>query len=542
MADTIPPVCQLRYEHHYGDRVFACYIDRPRNVYGLLSNAVARHPDSTALICGDTRMTYAELEIEVRQVAAGLRSRGVGRGDRVAMLLGNGLPFVVVTYAAAFLGAITVPLNTRDQVPGIRHALVNSGAMALIVDSVFSDLVPLPQDTPNLTAQLSVGTAEGFDPYETLLHSGTASDPTETGEDEVATILYTSGTTGAPKGAMLTGLGIVHSAMNFSQKMALGAKDCTVVVVPMSHVTGLVAGIHTMVRCAGCIVVQREFKATRFLACAARHRMTYSLMVPAMYNLCLHQTKLEDFDLSAWRVGGYGGAPMPAATIERLGAALPGLGLMNAYGATETTSPATIMPANQTAQRRLSVGQPVPGAEICVMDGAGREVPRGEAGELWIRGAMVVPGYWRNPEADAREFTAGFWKSGDIGSINEAGFVHVLDRKKDMVNRGGHKVFTAEVESVLTAVSGVIEAAVVAKPCPILGERVHAVVSVTPNAVDEQTLKDHCATQLADYQCPESYTLRNALLPRNANGKVLKRQIKQELEFESRADLTPKEM
>jgi len=166
------------------------------------------------------------------------------------------------------------------------------------------------------------------------------------------------------------------------------------------------------------------------------------------------------------------------------------------------------------------------------MDDAGCEVLPDESGELWIRGAMVVPGYWRNREADAREFTAGFWKSGDIGMIDADGYVHVLDRKKDMVNRGGHKIFTAEVENVLTAVPGVIEAAVVAKSCPILGERVHAVLAVKPDAVNEATLKAHCATRLADYQCPESYTLRDTLLPRNANGKILKRQIKQELGFD----------
>lgn len=523
----------MRREQHYGDRVFSCYSQRPRNVYGLLADAVARHSDQTALICDDVQMTYADLDHEIKCVAAGLAARGVRPGDRVAMLLGNGVPFIVLTYATAFLGAVAVPLNPRDQKPGIRHALLNSDAMALVVEAEFSSVVPSPEETPNLTAQFSVGSAEGFDDYKSLRAAPPLDATAETREDSVATILYTSGTTGVPKGAMLTGLGIVHSATNFMQTMSLGPNDTTVVIVPMNHVTGLVAGIHTLVRCGGCIVVMRAFKAAEFLNCAARHGMTYSLMVPAMYNLCLHQADLSDYDLSAWRVGGYGGAPMPAATIERMATALPGLGLMNAYGATETTSPATIMPADQTALRRLSVGRPVPGAEICVMDDAGCELLPGAPGELWIRGAMVVPGYWRNPEADAREFTAGFWKTGDIGMIDAEGFVHILDRKKDMVNRGGHKIFTAEVESVLTAVPGVIEAAVVGHPCPILGERVHAVLSVKPDEINEQALKDHCAAQLADYKCPESYTLREALLPRNANGKIIKRQIKQELGFDT---------
>ena len=521
----------LRRERHYGDRVVACYSDRPRNVNGLLEAAVANHPDKEALICDDTRWTYAQFDQEVGRVAAGLAARGVGRGDRVAMLLGNGAPFVVMSYAAARLGAVTVPLSIRDQMPGIRHALVNSEAIALVVEAAFVDLVPLPKDTPHMKVRISVGPASGFADYEELRQADPLTDPADVGEDEVATILYTSGTTGVPKGAMLTGLGIVHSATNFVSVMGLGPDDKTVVVVPMNHVTGLIAGIHTLVRAGGAIAVMREFKASKFLECASREGMTCSLMVPAMYNLCLHQTDLSDYDLSAWRVGGYGGAPMPAATIERLASALPGLGLMNAYGATETTSPATIMPAEHTAAHRLSVGRPVPGVEICAMDENGREMPAGEAGELWIRGAMVVPGYWRNPEADAREFAAGFWKSGDIGAVDADGFVYVHDRKKDLVNRGGHKVFTAKVESVLTACPGVIEAAVVSKPCPILGERVHAVLSVKSEDADEDAIRTTCASELADYECPESYTMFDSPLPRNANGKILKRQIKEDLGF-----------
>lgn len=522
---------ELRKEYHFNDRVIACYPDRPRSVHALWTEAVARHPENEALVCGEVRLTYAQLDDEIGKVAAGLAAHGVVAGDRVAMLLGNGVPFVVLIYAAARLGAVTVPLNTRDQMPGIRHALVNSEAKVLVVEATFCGIVPTAEDTSHLTARISVGPAEGYETYENLRQAAALIQPAETGEEEVATILYTSGTTGVPKGAMLTGLGIVHSATNFVATMSLGPRDTTIVGVPMNHVTGLVAGIHTLVRCGGCIVVLREFKAAKFLDCAAREGMTYTLMVPAMYNLCLHQAELSDYDLSAWRVGGYGGAPMPAVTIERLATALPGLSLMNAYGATETTSPATIMLADQTAQRRLSVGRPVPGAEICIMDETGHELPVGETGELWIRGAMVVPGYWRNSEADAREFAAGFWKSGDIGLVNSEGFLRILDRKKDMINRGGHKIFTAEVESVLTSFAGVIEAAVVAKPCPILGERVHAVLSIIPGKAEEATIKAHCATQLADYQCPESYTLTDTHLPRNANGKILKRQIKDDLGF-----------
>ena len=172
-------------------------------------------------------------------------------------------------------------------------------------------------------------------------------------------------------------------------------------------------------------------------------------MVPAMYNLCLLQPDFDGYDLSSWRIGGFGGAPMPIATIEKLAAKIPGLKLINCYGSTETTSPSTIMPGELTAGHIDSVGLPCPGAEIIVVDAEGRELPRGEIGEIWIRSGSVIKGYWNNPKATAESFTGGFWHSGDLGSIDEENFVRVFDRQKDMINRGGLKIYSAEVESVL---------------------------------------------------------------------------------------------
>ncbi|MEY8838047.1 class I adenylate-forming enzyme family protein [Cribrihabitans sp. XS_ASV171] len=519
----------LRYELHFGNRVVACRPERPGSVDAMLAETVARHGARLALVDGETRMSYAALDDAVGRIAASLAARGVGAGDRVALLMGNCAEFVVLIYACARLGAVSVPLSPREQSAGITHALRNSGAVAVIAEAGLAPLVPGASELTDLRARFSLGAAEGFEPYDNLLTSHPLTDPAPVGEDEVATILYTSGTTGTPKGATLTGLGIVHSATNFVEVMGLGCDDRSVVTVPMNHVTGLLASVHALVRAGGAMVVLRAFKAAHFLELAQAEGMTHTIMVPAMYNLCLHQTDITQHDLSAWRIGGYGGAPMPAATIERLADALPNLGLMNAYGATETTSPATLMPAAETAARRLSVGLPVPGAEILVMDEEGRELPAGETGELWIRGPMVVPGYWKNEVATEREFTAGFWRSGDIGMIDAEGYVHVLDRRKDVVNRGGHKIYSAQVESLLISHPGVIEAAVIAKPCPILGERVHAVV--VGQGLGEAPLRALCAEHLADYQCPESYTLATDPLPRNANGKILKRTIREKLGF-----------
>lgn len=520
----------LRRELHYGDRVVSCFAARPPHVHAMLAEAVAARPEAEALVCGEVRLSYAALDAEVAALATGLAARGVGPGDRVALLLGNGVPFVAMTYALARLGAILVPLSTRDRTSGLCHALTDSGARMLVADAALAALVPDVGATPDLRHRIAVGAASGFEPFEALRGDPRAAPaPADPAEDAPAAILYTSGTTGVPKGAVLTNLGIVHSATAYTAFMGLGPADRGAVVVPLGHVTGLVACLHAAVRAGGALIVEREFKAPRFLRVAARERMSFTVMVPAMYNLLLVQDDPSRHDLSAWRVGGFGGAPMPAATLARLAELLPRLSLVNCYGATETSSPVTMMPPAETARRRLSVGLPVPGAEVAVMDDDGRELGPGAHGELWHRGPMVVPGYWRNPEATAREFAAGFWKSGDVGSKDADGFVYVHDRKKDMINRGGYKVFSAAVESVLQGVPGVVESAVIGRPDPVLGERVHAVI-VTDGPVDQAALDAACRRDLADYQCPEIWTFRTAPLPRNANGKILKRRLREALE------------
>jgi O-succinylbenzoic acid--CoA ligase len=276
-----------------------------------------------------------------------------------------------------------------------------------------------------------------------------------------------------------------------------------------------------------------SFKAESFLQLAAQERITHTVMVPAMYQLCLLQSDMTQHDLSAWRIGAYGGAPMAPSTIAALAQQLPALTLLNCYGATETTSPATIMPPGFTAQRPDSVGVAVPCGQITVRNLEGQPLAAGETGEIWIHGPMVVKGYWDNPEATAKEFSHGWWHSGDLGRIDEQGFVEVLDRLKDVINRGGYKVFSSEVEAVLLRHATVLEAAVVGFACPVLGERVQAFVCLRPG-VDiareapklEAALREHCAANLSDYKVPERWHLGLEALPRNANGKLMKRVLR----------------
>ena len=498
------------------------------------------------------RWTYRTLDAIVAQVAAGLAARGIGRGDRVAMLLGNLPEFVFTLYAVQRLGAVAVPVSVREQKPGLEYILNQCGAKLIVHEAALAARVPdlaacpalltrikvddgLSQDVAGAPlASASAGAGEDEDEEEdedfaALLHHGPLDQATTVDPEDTALILYTSGTTGRPKGAMLTHLNIVHSVMHFETCMRLGSDERSALAVPASHVTGLIAIIATMLRVGGTLLVLRQFKAADYIAQAAEERVTQTILVPAMYNLILMQPEFEQHDLSCWRVGGFGGAPMPLATIDLLAARLPNLVLTNAYGATETTSPVTVMPQGDTRAHADSVGVTVPCGEVMVVDDNGVEVPRGETGELWIGGPMVVKGYWDNPEATAHEFTAGYWHSGDLGSIDAEGYVRVFDRKKDMLNRGGYKIYSVEVENALAGLAGVVEAAVVGKPCPVLGERVHAFVHAPGAAISAAAVREFCAARLADYKVPESVTFTAVPLPRNANGKLMKRLLREQL-------------
>ena len=514
MGWSLPPSVEMRPERRFGDRVVRCFAQRPSSVYEAFARACAADPDAEALVCAQERLSFAQLAQRAARVSAGLAGRGIKAGDRVGLLLGNRVQFATTLLGILRLGAIAVPIGTRLQKPEIEYILAQCGARALVHEASLASRIPALEPA--------------WDENDVEACGEPALPVARVQEEDTAIILYTSGTTGRPKGAMLTHFNIVHSLLHFEHCLRLVPGDRAMLAVPASHVTGLVAILLTIWHARGCAVVMPEFKARDFLELAARERITYTILVPAMYALCLLQPDFERFDLASWRVGGYGGAPMPEATIAALAQKLPRLGLHNAYGATETTSPSTIMPTGRTAERPDSVGWTVPCGEIVIVGPDGREVPRGEAGELWIRGPMVVPGYWDNPEATRQAFTEGYWRSGDIGSMDEAGFVRVFDRLKDLVNRGGHKVYSVEVENVLGHHPAVLESAIVGKPCPVLGERVHAFVTLKAPASAED-LRRFCGERLADYKVPESFTLRDEPLPRNANGKLLKRALRDAL-------------
>lgn len=521
-------VPETRYELHYGSRMLRCFTDRPENVHDMLARAVAQRPDAIALIEGDRQVTYRQLDLLVGRAAAGLAARGVAANDRVALIIGNSIEFVVVLFACARLGAVSVPMSVRHQEAENRHCLNDCGTKVAVYEANLADRIPSREAVPTLEHAIAVR-RDGGEPLADLLAAEPLTAVTRMPEEATATILYTSGTTGRPKGAMLTHFSIAHSVIHYTIVMGLGPDDRIMCAVPMSHVTGVIALIEAAVHNMCGLIIMPSFKAADFIDLAVRHGMTFTVIVPAMFNLCLLSPNFEGADLSKWRISGYGGAIMPEVTLERIAEKLPHLKLVNAYGSTETTSPATLMPPDQAVPRKEWVGLALPCAHIAVMDENAIEVPRGSPGEVYIGGAMVVPGYWANPEATAREFKAGYWKSGDLGIMDEHGYLRVIDRIKDVINRGGYKIFASEVENVLLDHPKVIEAAVVSRPCPVLGERVHAFVVLRDEDVQDDELTKFCAKQLSDYKVPEAFHRLELTLPRNANGKVLKRDLRQRL-------------
>ncbi len=537
----LPAAQALRCEAHFNSRVVRCFAPRPAGLATMLREATARHPDAEALVDGDQRWTWQQLQDTSARVAQGLQRLGVNPGDRVALLMGNRAEFVLALYGIAQLGAVAVPMSTRDSAKGVGFVLDQCGARAVIAQADLARLLPAQPDHGIALIQVLCTSADGSEApqtelstsWESLLTPALAPSLREEVEQEEAPaiILYTSGTTGQPKGAVITHFNVVHSALHYQICLGLEAGERAVLAVPGSHVTGIIAIIAAMSTVAGCVIILREFKAAACLQLAARERMSYTLMVPAMYALCLREPGFATLDLSAWRLGGFGGAPMPVSTIEQLGRDCPTIRLFNVYGATETTSPATMTPPGSPTLD--AVGVALPCADIRIMDDEGREVPPGQSGEVWISGPMVVPHYWNNPQADALSFCGGYWKSGDIGTMDPAGFLRVHDRKKDMINRGGYKVFSVEVENCLMGHPCVLEAAAVGVPCPVLGERVHVFVHVSADGLPSEALAEElkalCRRDLADYKVPDAISFMLSPLPRNANGKLLKRELRERL-------------
>ncbi|RYX92202.1 MAG: long-chain fatty acid--CoA ligase [Comamonadaceae bacterium] len=558
----------IRIEALYGDRLVPCYADRPRNLDDMLVRVTARVGNGPAVQDGLRSLSYFELDQQANRVATGLIAQGVVRGDRVAVFVGNRLEFIVLMFGIWRLGAVAVPIGTRQSAAELGYMLNQCGAVALVYDAPLQERLPAAADMsgvrllvrldaagempasaitagpvtksvqttqpiPAVKNMVTQGKHDASDAHthtditwNTLLASGADVRHRPAINDQApACIMYTSGTTGHPKGAVLSHLGFFHTARHYERRFGYGANERMLLVIPASHISGLLAAIVVTAQVGGCVVSMPQFKPADVLDEIESRRITAAIMVPSMYNLLLLQPDLQTRDLSSWRIGHFGGAAMPEVTIQRLAQTWPGLALYNGFGATETTSAVTLTERGGAAQWPDTVGTTVPCVDIRVLDQAGCEVATGESGELWIRSPGNAISYWNNPEATRAGFVAGYWRSGDIGSVDAQGHLRVFDRIKDMINRGGYKVYCVELENIIQRHPGVIEVAAVPSPCPVLGERIHVFIHAH-QPVDTEAVRALCRRSLADYKVPDFVTLCDTPLPRNLNGKLVKASLR----------------
>lgn len=528
------PAPTLIYRALYGDRIVPCYADSPANLDAMLTNTAAAHGDRPALSDRTTQLSYKQLGDKVAQIAAGLSDSGIAQGDRVVLFQGNRIEFVTTLFALWRLGAVAVPVGIRQSKDELAYIVRQCGATGLVYERDLADRVPDASEMSGLrllvecaeTATSPTLVARGAVNHCDLIGPEPIFTPSAATDEDNACIMYTSGTTGRPKGAVLTHMGFWHTAQNYCDRFGYSEDDSMLLVVPITHISGLLAGLLVMMNVGGHVVLERSFKAAATLDLIEEKGITSTVLVPAMYNLLLLEEDLDQRALSRWRIGHFGGAAMAETSITQLAAKLPHLQLLNGFGATETCSAVSLTEPAQRDEFLDSVGTLLPGVDIRVLDPDGREVPLGENGELWIRCTGNASGYWDNPEATRKSFVAGYWRSGDIGSVDTLGYLRVHDRIKDMINRGGFKVYCVELENAVHAFPGVIEVAVVGVPCPVLGERTHAFVHADTE-IDPEALRAHVRARLADYKCPDFVTKCPDPLPRNLNGKLSKAPLRE---------------
>ncbi len=475
-------------------------------------------------------LSCAALDEQVRRLAGWLRGQGLTPGARVAILLPNLPEYAVAWCGAIAAGGVAVPVNLRLSPPEVGYVLRDSGAEVLVTTAEqLARLGDLPEREQLRAVLLAEGEAPGARPFAEALGAAPLRAPVPVDPGGVATLLYTSGTTGFPKGAMVSHRNALWNARGCQAALGYRAGDVGLLSLPMFHVTGLCSQLLAMLAVGGSLVLQREYDTQAVLELIGRHRISALFFVPAIYKLLTLRADPARHRLESVRIAAYGGAPMDPETIRAVQALLPAR-LHNCYGLTETTSLTTVLPAERALSHAWSVGRAVPYVELEIRDAEGRRLGPGEPGELFVRGPNVVQGYWGAPEKTAQALDGGWLRTGDLASVDREGFVRILDRLKDMVNRGGEKVYCLEVENVLYAFPGVAEAAVVGGPHPVFGEVPVAFLALQPGApLDPEALRRHCAGRLADYKVPVAYH-QVEKLPRNPGGKVLKQELRRALD------------
>lgn len=544
---------------HYPAGVSADLVASVPTMLEAWTRTVAARPDAHAVHYLGRTLTFAEIDSASDALAVAFADGGVGRGDRVALYLQNDPQWLISLIAAWKCGAAAACLNPMLRAAELRHQVDDAAPAALIcLDTLYAEVVaPI---RPDLNVPIVITTSardlagEPPEPFaaawgerrrfaDTLdwldlmdAHAGRVPRAPVLGPDDLALLTYTSGTTGGAKGAMNTHGAMAHSAEVYRAWFALDPdRDVVLGVAPLFHITGSVAGLGVTILSGAPIVLLHRFDAALVLAAIERHRATFAVLASTAYNALSAHPDATVRDLSSLTTPLCGGAPLGRALIERV-RDRTGWELRGVYGLTESTSPATICPPAlrppvDPESGAASVGVPVPGADLRIVGSDGEtELPPGTVGEIKISGPMVIPGYWNLPGETATAISNGRLRTGDVGMLDEAGWLYVVDRTKDLINAGGYKVWPREVEDLLASHPAVGECAVVGVPDDYRGETVKAVVSLRPGfTATPGELIDFARARIAAYKYPRIVEIVDEL-PKNASGKILRRHLRDESE------------
>jgi fatty-acyl-CoA synthase len=497
---------------------------------------IARHahakPGEIYLRFEGTSITWAQLHERIGTVAAAMRERGIGAGDRVAIMMTNRPEFLETMFAANALGAIVVPVNFRLAPDEIAYILTDSGASLLVVEEATAAAAASARAAcAREIGFVSTGHADGADPYFPVAAAAEAGAPAvDVPEDSPALIMYTSGTTGRPKGAVLSHENLHCQSLTLIRTWRLfGDDEVNLCASPLFHIASI-GSVAPMTLIGGTTVLLPSggFSSAATLGLIEAERVTSVFLVPAQWQLLCADPALHGRDLSALKTMSWGAAPASTTLLTRMAEAFPGVTNVAVFGQTEM-SPVTCALSGEDALRKIgSVGKPVTMVAARVVDDDMKDVPPGEVGEIVYRGPSVMTGYWQNPEATAEAFRGGWFHSGDLVRADEEGFLYVVDRKKDMIITGGENVYCAEVESALSAHPAVAEVAVIGAPHERWGETPVAVAALVPGAsLTVEELREWGTSRLARYKLPTVLHVMDAL-PRNASGKVLKTALRQQ--------------
>ena len=495
-----------------------------------LKRAVQTRHQYTATIYKDRQRTWRQIGERVPRAAAGLRALGMQPGERLAVLALNSDTYIELFFAAAWANLVLVPLNTRWSVPENVYSLNDAGCDTLIVDDAFTAQLPPLRAGRALRHVIHIGddtTPDGLLGYEAMLAAAQPMADECGSDNDLCGIYYTGGTTGNPKGVMLSHKNFHCGSINWIATLHFDETTKYLHSAGLFHLAGA-SPAFALTMAGGTHVCLPKFDAVLALSAIQQHKVNYCLFVPTMINMMLNHPDFDTYDLSSVRYCEYGASPMPDAVLEAAIKKLPSWVFIQGYGMTETAALTVSLPwayhfdgAHGKAKRQAA-GRASYGVDVKIVDNDGKELPRGQTGEIAVSGGQVMLGYWNQPQATAAVIRDGWMHTGDGAWMDDDGFIYIVDRVKDMIISGGENIYSKEVENAVHAHPAVRECAVIAIPDARWGEAVHAVVALKDGkTATAQQIIEHCHTLIANYKCPRSVEFRDAL-PLSGAGKIMK--------------------